>query len=249
MCEYENSKEAGESVRAAEALLGQISKNTSDLSHLHDRVEHKVAKHVDVREALLQKKNEEIEAVQKKMYDRIELEVEEQKQLRQLIESLEKQIKDRDSDIRNREKQLNLEKEQFEYEKRQFMTEKEIAFSRLEDEQTAVTDKENALSRERKELHSAMEAEHRKIIASKMKLTVHRKINEIPAAPSTVVPELKDDGDLLPEENGCLQLELNAMADAFRDEKSKLTRQRENLKKVEEKINVTKEKVKQKQKV
>ena len=119
----------------------------------------------------------------------------------------------------------------------------------MEEERNAFIGKENALAQERKQLHAAMEVEHRKIIASKMKLSLNRKINGIPTASYNIENGTNNDDHLLPEQNERIELELNAMAEAFKDEESKISSQKQNLKKMEEKLNVRKQKMIQKQKV
>ena len=74
----EQTMESGASVKAAEALLEQIGKNTTNLTELQDSVNYKVHKHIDVRESLLRKKEEELQSMHKKMDQRMQRESQEQ---------------------------------------------------------------------------------------------------------------------------------------------------------------------------
>ena len=47
--------------RTAEALLNQVGVNTTTLSDLQDKLQQRVGRHVDVREALMSKKDEQLE--------------------------------------------------------------------------------------------------------------------------------------------------------------------------------------------
>ena len=247
-------------MKVAEVLLEQISKNTSNLSDLHDRVEYRVGKHVDVREALLKQKDEQLQILQRKMDDRIEVEAEEQKKLMLLIESLEKQLRERDSNLKEQEKQLNLDAEKLEHEKRKFYTEKEITMSHLEEEHMKIKQKEMNLAKERKHLGKAMEAEHQKIVSSKMKLAVNRKINNrqqiCGQSDDTGKNDEQEEPSLLHllggNQNGNddgLQMEMNALAEAFQHEEAKLKRKKEHAEKFEANLNARKQKLNDRKKV
>ena len=63
---------------------------------------------------------------------------EEQNVLKHEIESLQKQLKDKDLEIIEREKQLSLQKSKFESDKRQFSTEKDITMAQWEAERQTI---------------------------------------------------------------------------------------------------------------
>ena len=230
-------------------MLEQINKNTSNLSDLHERVEYKVSKHVDIREALLNKKDEQLEHLQMQMNKRIESELEEQKKLRELIESLEQQLRNRESDIKDREKQILIQKEDLESEHRKFNVEKEITFSRLKEGQTALKLKQNALDRAKKEFQAAIELEHRSIISMKMKLAVQSKINQTLRDDHDDINGTEYNNPSFMSQNELVQIEMNALAEAFKEEESKLVGQKEVLKKKEEKLKMTQQTLRQKEKV
>ena len=48
------------SLRTAESLIDKVNVNTSNLSDLQTQLEKRVGKHVDLKEALLKKKDKEI---------------------------------------------------------------------------------------------------------------------------------------------------------------------------------------------
>ena len=48
------------SLRTAESLIDKVNVNTSNLSDLQTQLEKRVGKHVDLKEVLLKKKDEEI---------------------------------------------------------------------------------------------------------------------------------------------------------------------------------------------
>ena len=48
--------------RTAEVLLNQVGVNTTNLSDLQDKLQQRVGRHVDVREALIAKKDEQLES-------------------------------------------------------------------------------------------------------------------------------------------------------------------------------------------
>ena len=230
--------------------MGQISKNTSNLSELQEKVEIKVSKHVDVREALLKKKDEELHNIQMKMNQKMESEYKEQEKLRGLIESLEKQIRERETEMKKRENQFSFEKEKLQSAIRQFQTEKEITISHLKDERDDIETKEKDLEKEKSKFRAAMELEHRNIISRKMKLTVSKKI----IGPSLAESEGAGYGQECNEypffnQNELIKVEMEALSEAFKEEESKLARKKDALQRKEEKIVVKKEKLKEKEKV
>ena len=230
--------------------MGQISKNTSNLTELQEKVDTKVSKHVDVREALLKKKDEELHNIQMKMNQRLESESKEQEKLRCLIESLEKQIRERETDMKKRENQLLYEKEKLQSEIRKFQTEKEITISHLKEERDDIEMKEKEFENEKSKFRAAMELEHRNIISRKMKLTVSKKINRL----SHNEPEDARDGQEVDENpffinNELIKVEMEALSEAFKEEEIKLARKTEALKRKEEKILLKKDKLKEKEKV
>ena len=70
--------------------------------------------------------------MQVKLNRQSELDAEEQNGLRLEIESLEKQLREKDLVIIGREKQLNLQKNKVESDKRKFIAEKDITIAQLE---------------------------------------------------------------------------------------------------------------------
>ena len=58
--EIEVGEDVERSSKNVESLLQQVTSNTKDLDHLHERVEERLNKHVDVREELIKQKDQQI---------------------------------------------------------------------------------------------------------------------------------------------------------------------------------------------
>ena len=69
--------------------------------------------------------------LQEKLNTQIQIDAKEQNGLRSEIESLEKQLQQKDIDLIGCEKELNLQKNQLESDKRKFSSEKEIMIKKL----------------------------------------------------------------------------------------------------------------------
>ena len=245
----EQTIESGASVRAAEALLEQIGKNTSNLTELQDSVNYKVNKHIDVREALLKKKEEELQSMQKKMDRRMKDEAQEQLELRNLIESLEKQIRERESEMKDRENSVLLQKEQLASEIRKFNTEKEISLTHLQEGQVSLENRETQLAKEKSIFRSILEAEHRNIISRKMKLVVTNKLEG-----KSLEPNVGDHGKMEIEKSFYNQeqqvkVEMDALAEVFKEEELKLSHQKESIQRKKEKLDLKRKNLKEKEKV
>ena len=249
LLEQEQVQESGASMKAAEALLGEIGKNTSNLTELQDRLEYKVSKHVDVREALLKKKDDELHNLQMKMNERMESEADEQQKLRDLIASLEKQLRERDSDLKEREKKLSSQKDHLQSERRKFETEKEITFANLQREKEALMLKEKSFDKEKSDFRSAMELEHRNIISKKMRIAVSQNTDSNAADSNNVMCNLNENESTPFPQNELVRIEMNALAEAFKCEESKLKKQKELLIRKEEKLNQRRQKFSEKEKV
>ena len=249
LLEQEQVQESGASMKAAEVLLGEIGKNTSNLTELQDRLEYKVSKHVDVREALLKKKDDELHNLQMKMNERMESEADEQQKLRDLIASLEKQLRERDSDLKEREKKLSSQKDHLQSERRKFETEKEITFANLQREKEALMLKEKSFDKEKSDFRSAMELEHRNIISKKMRIAVSQNTDSNAADSNNVMCNLNENESTPFPQNELVRIEMNALAEAFKCEESKLKKQKELLIRKEEKLNQRRQKFSEKEKV
>ena len=245
----EQMVESGASVRAAEALLEQIGKNTSNLTELQDSVNYKVNKHIDVRENLLKKKEEELQKMQTKMDERMKQEAQEQSELRSLVESLERQIRERELEIKDRENALLVQKEQLSSEIRKFNTEKEITLSHLKEEQMSLRSKETNLAKEKSKFRSIMELEHRNIISRKMKLVVSNKLEGMTTDPNERQFDEAVIGASCYDQNQLVKVEMEALADAFKDEELKICQQKEQIQKFKSKIDMKKKSLKEKEKV
>ena len=241
--------ESGASTRAAEALLEQIGKNTSNLTELQDSVNYKVNKHIDVRENLLKKKEEELQKMQKKMDERMKQEAQEQSELRNLVESLEKQIIERELEMKDRENTLLVQKEQLSSEIRKFNTEKEITLSHLKEEQISLKSREADLAKEKSKFRSIMELEHRNIISRKMKLVVGSRLESMTSDHKEREFDETVIGASCYDQNQLVKVEMEALADAFKDEELKICRQKEQIQKIKNKIDMKKKSLKEKEKV
>ena len=245
----EQTMESGTSVKAAEALLEQIGKNTTNLTELQDSVNYKVNKHIDVRESLLRRKEEEVQSMQKKMDQRMKQESQEQLELRNLVESLEKQIRERESEMKDRENKLLIQKEQLSAEIRKFNTEKDITFSHLREEQHSLEERETQFKKEKCKFRSIMESEHRNIISRKMKLVVSNKLQDLKSEPRLKESDETEAGMSYYNKDQLVNVEMEALAEAFQEEELKVSHQKEQIQRMKKKLDMRKDNLKQKEKV
>merc|ERR1712066_389030 len=119
---------------ALDALLGQMTSNMDEVTNLRIGLEDRLSKHVDVREALMEKKDEQLQVLQGKLVKLAQENQDEQKLLRETIDKLQKQLTDKEQELAARESALRRQQDKVEENRRKFELEKEVTLERLRED-------------------------------------------------------------------------------------------------------------------
>ena len=133
--ELEASNEVRDSSKAIDMLLNQMSSNMDEVSGLRQGLEDRLSKHVDVREALLKKKDEQLQQLQAELTLKGHETQEEQKRLNEMVEKLQSQLTKNECDLKSRESKLRRQQDQIDEDRRKLETEHEIQMASWKDEQ------------------------------------------------------------------------------------------------------------------
>ena len=141
-----------------------------------------------------------------------------------------------------------LQKEQLSSEIRKFNNEKDITFSHLREEQLSLEERETQLKEEKTKFRSIMESEHRNIISRKMKLVVSNRLQDLKSEPHVKQSDETEVGMPYCNKDQLVNVEMEALAEAFQEEELKVSHQKEQIQRMKKKLDMRKDNLRQKEK-
>ncbi|XP_059099177.1 fas-binding factor 1 homolog isoform X1 [Tigriopus californicus] len=241
--EVDAQKDAERSSKSVQILLNQVTSNTKDLDHLHDKVEDNLSKHIDVREELLKQKDAQISGLQAKIQEKSEEFANELKMEKEKMAKLEAESNERELDLERRASGLARLEIELESKQLKFEANQEIERKRILEEKRKIQDQRQLIETERRNFQRIILEESEHMATAKATAFIHQNLakpqpSQNPGMATSKRPQRTLDSlmgqhlseDPLPNTGSDLsEMDLRGMINALEGERAKNQDQRSKI--------------------